>query len=358
MKRTCFPAILLLSFFIIFLSCSNKSTRSRKPVININIEPNKKNYITGDSVRMLVKIKLFDGELESVKIYFNNKLVGEKKEMEFAFRLERFKETGQQVIKVLARKKDGVENNRTQSVLILSDVVPKMYGYKIVNEFPHSTTFFTQGLEFHNGYLYEGTGENGTSGLYKVNPFSGKPVVSKKIAAKYFGEGITILNDKIYQVTYKTQVGFVYRLSDFAVIDSFKYTSSEGWGLTNDGHNLIMSNGTNQLIWIDPVNFSIYKIVQVADNKELIKNLNELEYINGKILANLWTTDIIAEIDPLTGKILSYINLKGILSVMYQQQAERIDVMNGIAYDVENERLYITGKLWPKLYEIEIVNSK
>ena len=358
MKRTCFPVLILLSFFIIFLSCSNKSTRSRKPVINISVEPNKKNYITGDSVRIVVKTKLFDGELESVKIYFNNKLLGEKKELEFTWQLARFTETGQHIIKILAKKKDGVENNRTLSLLILSDIVPKKSSYKIIRELPHSTSFFTQGLEFHNGFLYEGTGENGSSGLYKVNPFTGKPVVSKRIADKYFGEGITVLNDKVYQVTYKTQVGFVYKLADFAVIDSFKYSSSEGWGLTNDGKNLIMSNGTNQLIWLNPVDYSVIKTVQVADNRELVKNLNELEYINGKILANLWTSDLIAEIDPVTGKVLSYINLKGILSVMYQQQAERIDVLNGIAYDGENKRLYVTGKLWPKLFEIEIVDSK
>jgi glutaminyl-peptide cyclotransferase len=358
MKQTYIPFVILLSFFTTFLSCSNKPGRSRKPIINLNIEPSRKYYVTGDSAVIAVKIKISEGELETAKIYFNNKLIGQKNEMEFRFQLGKFIETGQQTIKIQAIKKDGVENLRSSAIMVYSDIAPQMKNYKIVKQYPHSVKSFTQGLEFLNGFLYEGTGENGSSGLYKVNLYSGNAVMSKKIDEKYFGEGITILNEKIYQITYKTQIGFVYKLENFALIDSFKYASAEGWGLTNDGKNLIMSNGTNQLTWLNQSDFSVVKTIQVADNKGLVKNLNELEYINGKILANLWQTDLIAEIDPESGKILSYINLKGLLSIMYQQQAERIDVLNGIAYDNKSGKLFVTGKLWPKLFEIELVNSK
>lgn len=358
MRRFYLPSIILISLLVVFLSCSNKPKRSRKPVSSINIEPSKRNYYAGDSIKINITTKIKDGELESVKLYLNNSLLTEKKELKFDFSVKNLTPVGQHIFKTVTKKTDGLENIRTLPLMVLSDIIPPVKGYRILKEYPHSTKFFTQGLEYHDGFLYEGTGENGSSGLYKINPFTGNPVKSVMLDEKYFGEGITILNNKIYQLTYKDKVGFIYRLSDFALIDSFKFASPEGWGLTNDGKNLIMSNGTNLLSWIDTENFNVVKTLQVADNKTIINNLNELEYFDGKILANLWTTNTLAEIDTETGKILSYIDLNGILSVMYQDQDERIDVMNGIAYDHSTGKLFVTGKLWPKLYEIEIIPSE
>ena len=306
----------------------------------------------------MVSTKLFDGGLESVKVFFDNKLIDERTENVISVQLGCFSQTGQLSVKIIAKKTDGVENTKLSTLLVLSDIIPKTNSYKIKKEYPHSNKFFTQGLEFHDGFFYEGTGENGSSGLYKVNPFTGTPVLSKRLEDKHFGEGITVLNDKIYQITYKTQTGFVYKRDDFARIDSFKFSSPEGWGLTNDGKYLIMSNGTQSLFWINPSDYSVVKTVQVCDNKELIKNLNELEYFDDKIYANLWTTNLIAEIDPKSGRVLSYIDMKGLLSIMYQQKSERIDVLNGIAYDSKNKRIYVTGKLWPKLFEIDIIRSE
>ncbi len=177
------------------------------------------------------------------------------------------------------------------------------------------------------------------------------------MADKYFGEGITILNNKIYQLTYHAKKGFIYNLNDFSVIDSFNYAMNEGWGLTNDGKYLIMSNGSHILTWLDPNDFSIVKTLQVANNKDIISSLNELEYINGTIYANIWTTEVIVQIDPETGKVLSEINLSGILN-MYKKANERVDYMNGIAYDKKNDRLFVTGKWWPRLFEIKLVPSK
>jgi glutamine cyclotransferase len=178
-----------------------------------------------------------------------------------------------------------------------------------------------------------------------------------KLADKYFGEGITILNDKIYQLTYKHQKGFVYRLSDFALIDTFAFRSTEGWGLTNDGTNLIMSDGTHLLTWINPVDYTVVKTVQVANNRGLVNNLNELEYINGTIYANVYTTDIIVQIDPETGKVISEINLAGILN-MYKNAGDKIDYLNGIAFNQKTGNLFVTGKYWPKMFEIKLVPSK
>jgi glutamine cyclotransferase len=240
---------------------------------------------------------------------------------------------------------------------VVSDITPKKYGYSTKKDYPHNRKFYTQGLEFFNGFIYEGTGENGSSGLFKVNLNTGKTVLQHLLDKKYFGEGITILNDKIYQLTYRAQKGFVYNLNDFAVIDSFTYKSKEGWGLTNDGNHLIMSNGTHELIWLNPTDFSEVRKVQVANNQGIIAYLNELEYINGTIYANVYTTNLIVQIEPETGRVLSEINLEGILN-MYTNPTDTIDYLNGIAYDAAGERLFVTGKWWPRLFEIELIESE
>jgi glutamine cyclotransferase len=205
--------------------------------------------------------------------------------------------------------------------------------------------------------LYEGTGEYGTSGLFKKRFETGETDKKVMLADKYFGEGITILNDKIYQLTYKHQKGFVYQLSDFALIDTFTFRSPEGWGLTNDGTNLIMSDGTHVLTWINPVDYTVVKTVQVANNRGLVNNLNELEYIDGTIYANIYTTDIIVQIDPETGKVISEINLAGILN-MYKNAGDKVDYLNGIAFNKTTGKLFVTGKYWPKMFEIKLIPSK
>jgi len=165
------------------------------------------------------------------------------------------------------------------------------------------------------------------------------------------------MNDKIYQLTYRAQKGFVYNLANFARIDSFQFRSQQGWGLTNDGEYLIMSNGTHEIIWLDPENFTEIKRIQVANNQGIINNINELEFINGNLFANVYTTNMIIEIDPITGKVLSEINMEGILN-LYQNTEDQIDYMNGIAWDAETDRLFVTGKWWPRIFEIELIPSE
>ena len=353
MKKLVFPLVVVFSLFIVFLSCSNKPKRSRKPVISITIVPEKKNYAFGEEISVNVETRVKDGEISRIQLFYKNELIKESQDLKFTVSDLKINELGNSNFKVTAIKTDRVENSRIKTIPVFSDIIPKKYSYKTVNHYPHSKHFYTQGLEFHDGFLYEGTGENGKSGLYKINLTTGNPVRSVLLDDIYFGEGITILNDKIYQITYRNQKGFVYNLSDFALIDSFQYKSKEGWGLANDGKNLIMSDGTHILTWLDPENYSVVKTVQVANHKGLSNYLNELEYIDGTIYANVYTTDIIVQIEPETGRILSEINLAGILD-MHKNPKDTIDYLNGIAYDHEKDRLFVTGKWWPRLFEIEL----
>ena len=176
-----------------------------------------------------------------------------------------------------------------------------------------------------------------------------------KLDDKYFGEGITILNGKLYQLTYKTQIGFVRDLNTFELIKTFTYKNTQGWGLTNDGKYLIMSDGTEYLTYFDSETLAEVKKIQVCNQKGVVANLNELEYINGEIWANVWTTDTIVRIDPKTGKIVGEIDLKGLLEFNLSNQKNQVDVLNGIAYDHDKNKIYVTGKFWPKLFEIELV---
>lgn len=356
MKRIAFPLVLIFSLFITSFSCSNTPKRSRKPVSTITIQPKKATYVLGDKVAVNVQTKLKNGEIENIKVYYKNQLLKESKDLNFTVEGIDINTLGNSNFKVEAIKTDGINNTRTQTIKSVSDSETKIYNYQVVNHYPHSKKHYTQGLEYYKGFFYEGTGEYGTSGLYKVNVNSGKTLQSSELDDKYFGEGITVLNDKIYQLTYRSGTGFVYQLEDFALIDSFQIHSStkEGWGLTNDGTNLIMSDGSHILTWIDPNDFSVIKTLQVANNKDIIYYLNELEYIDGIIYANIYTTEIIVQIDENTGKILAEINCKGIVD-MYKNNNDTINYMNGIAYDSANGRLFVTGKLWPKLFEIKLV---
>ncbi|MGM0602259.1 MAG: glutaminyl-peptide cyclotransferase [Bacillota bacterium] len=227
----------------------------------------------------------------------------------------------------------------------------KTYSFKIVNTYPHDSRAFTQGLEFFNGFLYEGTGLYGKSSLKKINLNTGEIVKTKNLPGNHFGEGITILNDKIYQLTWKENTAYVYDLN-FNLLQKFNY-KGEGWGLTNDGKYLIMSNGSNTIYYRDPEDFSVLKTIEVAAYGEKISNLNELEYINGEIFANVWFEDYILRIDPENGEINSMINVSGIIDP--ENYTHEIDVLNGIAFDEHTGRLFVTGKLWPHIFEIEVV---
>lgn len=234
------------------------------------------------------------------------------------------------------------------SSLLAEDI--NHYNYEVLNSYPHDKNAFTQGLEYFKGYLYEGTGLKGSSSLRKVNLKTGKIKKIHNLEDKYFGEGITIFNDKIYQLTWKAKTGFIYNL-DFELIDQFFY-DYQGWGLTHDKNHLILSDGTNLIRFLDPKTLEVVKKIKVTKNNKDITDINELEYINDKIYANIWKENYIVIIDPMHGAVTGIIDLEGIINP--RNYNYELNVLNGIAYDNKNERLFVTGKLWPKIFEINI----
>jgi len=228
-------------------------------------------------------------------------------------------------------------------------------GYRIVNTYPHDPRAFTQGLVFADGILYEGTGLRGQSSLRKVDLKTGNILRVRQLSAHFFGEGITIYGNRVIQLTWRAKVGFVYDRQTFQLLETFNYPT-EGWGITHDGRSLIMSDGTSTLYFLDPQTFQEVDRLAVHTRDGPVSRLNELEYVQGEIYANVWKTDRIARISPQTGEVVGWIDLEGLLKP--EDRNSRIDVLNGIAYDVENDRLFVTGKLWPKLFEIELVVPK
>jgi glutamine cyclotransferase len=231
---------------------------------------------------------------------------------------------------------------------------PLIYGYKIVNTYPHDPNAYTQGLIYRDGFLYESTGLNGRSSLRKVKLESGEVVQQERVDARYFAEGLTEWNGRLIQLTWQTNIAFVYDRATFKLLNTFKYTG-EGWGLTRDGARLILSDGSANLRFFDPVTFKETGRVTVTDGGTPVRDLNELEYVNKEVYANVWHSDRIARIDPGSGRVTGWIELKGLLSDMYRRDPEA--VLNGIAHDVAGDRLFVTGKLWPRLFEIRLVRQ-
>jgi len=229
-----------------------------------------------------------------------------------------------------------------------------VYGYEIVHTWPHDPDAFTQGLVFNGGNFLESTGEVGHSSLRRVGPETGAVVQKVDVPTPYFAEGITLLKGKIYQLTWQHQLGFVYDALTFEKTGEFKYTG-EGWGLANDGQSLILSDGTSRIRFLDPDNFQVTKTITVLDGHAAVSAINELEYVQGEIYANIWHADRIARIDPKTGNVVGWINLAGLLARGEVQDEEA--VLNGIAYDESSGRLFVTGKLWPKLFEIRLTQK-
>ncbi len=245
--------------------------------------------------------------------------------------------------------KNETDSNR---IILNSDITPAPYRYKVVNTYEHDRGAYTQGLLYYEGYLYEGTGYENQSTVRKVNLETGEVLQIRNNASEIFGEGITIWKGRIYQLTYHAQVCFIYDLETLKEIQKVYYQNKEGWGLTHNGEDLIMSDGTNVLYFLDPDMFTVNRQIEVYDDKGPVKDLNELEYVKGKIYANRYYSDEIVIIDPDNGKVEARVDLKGILPVKDRKQST--NVLNGIAWDEATDRLFVTGKYWPKLYEIDI----
>lgn len=249
----------------------------------------------------------------------------------------------------------------TNTVLKLAENAPKYYNYEIVNEYKHDHNAFTQGLEFYKGYIYESTGQNGASSIRKVDLKTGKVLQRENIDAKYFGEGMTIFNDKIHLLTWKAKTGFVYDIKSFEKEKSFNYGSSqEGWGFTHNDTHLIKSDGTKKLWFINPdthkEDYFIEAYTNSLSTSKGVSNLNELEYVKDKIYANVWQKNFLLIINPKNGAIEGLVDLSGLQKRAGQSGSNH--VLNGIAYDSKKDRLFVTGKYWNKLFEIKISNKQ
>ncbi|HSN75623.1 MAG TPA: glutaminyl-peptide cyclotransferase [Anaerolineae bacterium] len=231
-----------------------------------------------------------------------------------------------------------------------------VYTYRVINVYPHDPTAFTQGLVYQDDIFYEGTGLRGQSTVRKVNPTTGEVLQGIRLPDQFFGEGIAVLGDRLYQLTWQESTGFIHDRDSFDLLGTWRY-DGEGWGLTTDGQQLIMSDGTNELRFLDPETPDELGRVPVVDGDgQPVALLNELEWVEGEVWANVWQTDLIARIDPASGLLLGWIDLTGLLSDE-DRAAHGVDVLNGIAYDAATGRLFVTGKWWPKLFEIELIRE-
>jgi glutaminyl-peptide cyclotransferase len=352
--------ILLITWII---SCSGKPGSTSgiisQPVSTTTFETDSKlikiispkdnaGYKLRDNIKVVIEVK---DAADSVKLWFDGQAISvlRNSPWEYTIPSSFTGKTGRKALKAIAYKRGNKPQTMTRIIILYSDVVPVKNSYKIINAYPHDKEAFTQGLVYENGILYEGTGLVGESSLRKVELQTGKVLDQLNLEGQLFGEGIAIMGDKIYQLTWETKTGFVYDKSSFKLINKISY-QNQGWGLTAIGDKLIMSDGSNILYFMEPKLFTVTSNIEVYDNKAIVDKLNELEYINGEIWANIWQTNLIARIDPQSGKVLSYIDLKGIDPVV----DTNVNVLNGIAYDAAGKRIFVTGKNWPKLFEIKI----
>ncbi len=289
-------------------------------------------------------------KVDSVQVYIGARLATTITTLPATAELPMSGDPGRLSVRAVAWSAASKPQTVTLFINLLSDITPVTYRYRIVKTYPHDRRAYTQGLVYDGGFFYEGTGQQGESSLRKVEPWTGKVVSQVNLDGSLFGEGVALLGDRIYQLTWTTKVGFVYEKETFRQINRIYY-QTQGWGLSTAGDSLVMSDGTNVLWFLDS-DFNVLSSVDVWDNKGAVDNLNELEMIDGELWANIWQTDRIARIDPVTGKVLGYVELNNLLP--REEKEPGTDVLNGIAWDAAGRRLFVTGKYWPRLYEIAV----
>jgi len=315
-------------------------------------------FTQADTIEISIKKRKNSKAIDSVQLIIDGKLSQTLYTKPWSFsHIATEKKMGKHNFQIMAYHKDGKVGNISSYFNIKSNTAPKELTYKIVNTFPHDKKSYTQGLFYHDGYLYEGTGQFGESTLRKIDIKKGESLFDRKLEPHYFGEGITYYKGNIIQLTWQSKKAFVIDAEDFSQKDFFRppTTNGQGWGITTIDDKLVISDGSNKLTFIDPKNYGKIDEIEVYDEKGLVDTLNELEYINGKIYANVWLTDRIVVINPKTGQVEANLNLKDILTPAERRKLiEGDDVLNGIAYDSINDRLFVTGKRWTKLFEIKI----
>jgi len=356
--------ILLFIFLGFFLGCSDTSEADKAGLIDeirdadqkasrvIGVVNNQK-YVIGDT--LVMSFKSPDSlTISSVGIIFNRDSMTSSGEDLIIY--THGSPTGHQNIAVSIELGDKIERH-ILSIEFLSDIIPTEYTYRRTAWFTHDPDAFTQGLFFYNGFLYESTGRRSQSTLRKVELSSGKVLEKAYMPDNIFAEGATQWKDQIIQLTYTSQQGFVYALDGFEQLKTFNYSTEtrEGWGITTMDSLLVLSDGSETLYFLDPESFTEVNRIKVYDHDGAVKNINELEFIEGIIYANIWQTDDIITIDPVSGKVLTRIDLKYLMNANWNRPT---GFLNGIAYDLTSKRLFITGKLWPRLYEIQLVEKQ
>ena len=333
--------IILLSLSLVLINCGDSNTSNQT---SLSISINQKSLMFGDTLKLSINNpkKL---EIEEVSYKLNGEPIAEEVILNTTSLGEKF---------ITATVKlDGKAEILTKSIKIFNNIIPSYYTYEVVNTYPHDINSYTQGLEFHNGELYESTGQKKESKLRKVNFETGEVLKNVNLEDNYFGEGLTVLNDKIYLLTWQANRGFIYDANTFEKLSSFNYgKSKEGWGICNDGKTLYKSDGTEKIWFLNPENLTENGYIQVYTEKSKIPSLNELEWIDGKIFANIYQKNGVVIINPKTGGVEGVIDFKPLRKLV--KQHDELDVLNGIAYHPERKTIFVTGKNWDKLFEVRI----
>ncbi|WP_461641157.1 glutaminyl-peptide cyclotransferase [Labilibaculum euxinus] len=368
-------SFLSLVCFLLLVSCNGKSVNNNKFADKSFDEQTEKTTVIVNSLRLKqphrgdlytmggdVEIEMTPRNraagIDSVQFWADETLIGSLTDEPWTMTwVPEDQKMGKHDLKVMAYHEDGTIGIVSTFINLKTNIPPVEYSYEIINEFPHDRGAYTQGLFYHEGFLYEGTGQRGESTLRKVKLENGEALSVKNLEQEYFGEGITFSKGKIIQLTWNAKKVFVVDPVTFEKEDTFEPNTSnnQGWGITSANNELILSDGTNVLTVLDADDYSRKRIIEVYDNSGMVTNLNELEYINGKIYANVWLTDRIVIINPETGRVEGNLNLGKILKLADKRiLIEGDEVLNGIAWDSINNRLFVTGKRWPKLFEIKM----
>ena len=336
--------MLPLISFILLLTCGSP----KRPILKISTGIKNNKVIWGDTLHLKLKNQI---ENENIQFYLNEKPINKN----HVFTNEPL---GVQIIKAIITYDNGTRSTET-SLTLLAETPPKLFTYSILNTFPHKTTSYTQGLEFDGDLLFESTGLNGQSTLKTLDFKTGKVINDKPLDESYFGEGLTILNDKVIQLTWKSMKGFVYEKETLTMQKSFPYKSSkEGWGLCNDGKVLYKSDGSNRIWILDPITYKELRSIEVMTHKAPLHNINELEWVDGKIYANTYqfNKEVSVIIDPSSGTVEGVIDFSGLKELV--DQHPQLNVLNGIAYHKRRKTFFVTGKNWSKLFEVTIEPKK
>ncbi|TYA78747.1 glutaminyl-peptide cyclotransferase [Seonamhaeicola marinus] len=341
------PKYLLIIFLsTLIISCgSNSGKKKNNFLIKTNAE---KGNISIDKPLNITLVNKKNLEIDSVVYKLDGNPISENTDLK-TFKL------GKHTIEANIFS-GGESHAATSAITILNDKAPKLFKYKILNEYPHDITSYTQGLEFHNGVLYESTGQYKESKLRKVNYKTGEVLKNVDLADEYFGEGLTVLNDKVYQLTWQKGVGFVYNAETLEKEGSFKYNNSkQGWGLCHFNNTIYKSDGTEKIWTLNSETLAEEGFIQVCHNRGMISQINEMEWIDGKIYANRYQKNGVAIINPENGAVIGVVDFSPLKDLVTQH--DKLDVLNGIAYNPETKTIFVTGKKWDKLFEIELIEN-